>query len=162
MRFPMLVALALAACGGGGPDDTPDTTDTGPTGTDTGPTGTDTGPTAEGLALIGTWVDEWGTTHTIDEQTWSQAWYGGSDPAVFALSDWSNAEGWVIAENVEGAYFLGAWSRFDWTEAGGDLFYCQTAYDAPDEAAARATPAADPTDPTTGGCGGFPWTNLTP
>lgn len=150
MRFPILVVLALAACGGN------DDTDTEPTG-ETGATATEAV-----LALAGDYTDQWGTEHAIDEVTWVQVWPGGYGDAEFAISEWSNAERFVIAENTVGAYFVGAWSRFDWAEAGGHLYYCQTAYDAADEDAARATPAADATDPTSSGCGGFPWTDLTP
>ena len=70
----------------------------------------------------------------------------------------------VIAENdAANEWSPGLWSRFDWAWDGdGALWFCQTAYAAATEAEARATPAADPTSPSTGGCGGFSWTRLDP
>ena len=52
----------------------------------------------------------------------------------------------------------------------GELYFCQTAYDAASAEAAQDTPRGDDTDPGTGGCGapnppdspnGFPWSKLT-
>jgi hypothetical protein len=50
----------------------------------------------------------------------------------------------------------------DWSIDGSNAWFCQTAYDAADADAALATPAADATDPAIDGCGGFPWSYLTP
>ena len=60
------------------------------------------------------------------------------------------------------AWVLGGDSRFDWTLAGATLWYCQTAYAAPTLAEALATAPADASDPEAGGCGGAPWSRLTP
>lgn len=110
------------------------------------------------LDLAGAYVDEWGTPHLISESSWEQGGFG-----AWTISRFSNLDRAVIAQNApDAAFAAGLWSRFDWAEVGGELYYCQTAYDAPSEYAARVTAAADATDPMSGGCGafGFPWTRL--
>lgn len=106
--------------------------------------------------IAGTFVDEWGTTHTIDATTWDQGW------GLWHVSRYSNLSNYLIAQNdAANAFSPSLWSRFDWTEQAGDTWYCQTAYDAPTEWAARSTPPADAGD-LLGGCSGFAWTLLTP
>jgi hypothetical protein len=113
---------------------------------------------ADPLELAGDYVDEWGTPHDITSELWEQPGF-----STWAISRYSNLDRFVIARNAADAPFAaGRWSRFDWVEAGGELYYCQTAYDAATEYVARTTAAADPTDPAVGGCGafGFAWTRL--
>ena len=107
--------------------------------------------------IAGVWTDAYGTTHAIDAFAWDQGW------TSFDVERYSNLDRVIIAQNAASApFFPGLWSRFDWTEVAGDVWYCQTAYDAVSAWDARQTPAADPTDPANGGCGGFAWTQLTP
>lgn len=107
-------------------------------------------------AIAGSFVDEWGTAHTIDAATWDQGW------GLWHISRYSNLSQNLIAQNdAANAFSPGLWSRFDWTEQAGDTWYCQTAYDAPTEWAARSTPRADAGD-LLNGCAGFAWTLLTP
>lgn len=128
---------------------------------DGGDTGVDPHPDAD-IPILGTWTDEFGTTHEIDESRWTQA-YLGYDPLVFELTTWEPAERWVVGRNGEdNAFDPGLWSRFDWLDAAGvGLYYCQVAFAAETEDDAAAAPAAD-ADDVDGGCGGFPWTALTP
>jgi hypothetical protein len=124
--------------------------------------GDDTSPTNDVLAIAGSYTDQWGVDHTIDEVSWVQvAPYGSSSYAVLSFD---NAIRSVIAQNAStNAYDADLFSRFDWVEGmHGDLFFCQTAWAAASEDAAEATPRSDDTDPETTGCGGFPWTNLVP
>jgi hypothetical protein len=112
------------------------------------------------LAVIGQYNDGWGTFHAVLPDAWH---IGSLSPSgsVFTFTRYDNDEGWAIAQNhADNAWSPGLWSRFDWTVSGGGLWFCQTAYEAADEDAAEATPAADATDPATSGCGGFGWTNL--
>jgi hypothetical protein len=107
--------------------------------------------------IEGVWSDAYGTSHTIDAFVWDQGW------TSFAVERYSNLDQVFIAQNAPNApFFPGLWSRFDWTEVAGDVWYCQTAYDAASAWEARQTPAADATDPANTGCGGFAWTQLTP
>lgn len=115
------------------------------------------------LPVTGQWTDSWGDAYTIDEHTWVTA-YG-----TWNLTQWYAARGFLVARNdLSNSFAPGLWSRFDWTtDANGDLWYCQSAYDAKREADAVETPAADATDPATAGCGGvypagFSWTRLLP
>ncbi len=116
------------------------------------------GGTAGALAIAGTYTDDYGFTHVIDDE----AWVLGED-SRFDILDFSNAEGWVVARNAPtNEWNPSAYSRFDWVFVGPTLWYCQTAYAAPTLAEALATAPADASDPEAGGCGGFPWSRLTP
>ncbi len=110
--------------------------------------------------LIGHYLDEFGGEHTVTCASWSM---GGATEGRFELLRLSNAERFLIAENADtNAYFPGAFSRFDWTrDAEGQLYFCQTAYDAASFEAALETPPSDPTD-LEAGCGGFSFSRLTP
>jgi hypothetical protein len=113
------------------------------------------------VPIRGVYVDNWGSFHDVDEASWVMgAW---PDTSTFHISQYAPEEGWLVAENDAGnEYSPGAWSRFDWfIDDAGDRWFCQTAFDAADEDAAAATPAADPADPANGGCGTFPWSSLT-
>jgi hypothetical protein len=140
--------FGLAACSGGGDG-----------GEDADPTGDTGGPTVDdGIDIAGTYVDEFGTEHVVDDVSWTQT-YPGYSAWTFAISSYDDEARFVIAQNdPDDPYNAGLWSRFDWT---GDLHVCQTAYAAATEAEALATPRADDTD-LDGGCGGFAWTDLTP
>ncbi|MGC4087161.1 MAG: hypothetical protein QM756_04505 [Polyangiaceae bacterium] len=111
--------------------------------------------TSTGVAIAGSYHDAWGH-YVISNAAWV------NDSSTYHISRFDNAQHFVIARNDQGNGFSPClWSRFDWTRVGGKLYYCQSAYGAVSEAAALATPAADPSSPTTGGCGGgFPWSEL--
>ncbi|MEQ1505963.1 MAG: hypothetical protein ABMB14_27255 [Myxococcota bacterium] len=146
----------LAACPAEpGPTDTD--ADTADTDTDTD---ADTDTDTDELAIVGTYLDVYDTEHVVTDATWTQT-YLGYDPLVFEIAGWDNDAGWVSAHNgADNAYDPGAWSRFDWqTGDDGHLYYCQVAFAAPTRDDAEAA-AAEPDLAT--GCGGFPWTDLTP
>lgn len=111
------------------------------------------------LALMGSWVDDYGYGHDIDNHTWF-------DFGNYEVERFSNAQRWVVAHNGPDTFGAGLWSRFDWTtDASGYDWYCQTVYNAATMADALHTPRADDTDPTSAGCGGaypggFAWTRL--
>lgn len=155
--------LSLVACDSGTDDSGSTATDTAEdsgadtstdTSTDTGEdTGEDTGTMAD-ITIQGTWVDNWGSDHVVS----NTAWMSGS--SAFAISVYDNDGAYAIAQNdAANEWSPGLWSRFDWGWAGGELLYCQTAYDKASEADALATPAADISSPGTG-CGGFSWSVL--
>jgi hypothetical protein len=140
------IALVLVACGD---DDGKDSV---------GPTG-DTGTTPpEGLAIAGSYTDEFGTEHVIDDVSWTQT-FPGYPGTTWTITSYDNDATYVIAQNsADDPFNPSLWSRFDWV---GDLYYCQATFDAPTEADALATPRPDDTD-LDAGCGGFAWTDLTP
>ena len=107
----------------------------------------------------GDYIDAYGSHHSLRQGTWQTR--AGSDLSSYALSQYSNGQGWAVGQNgADNAYFPNLWSRFDLAEHQGLWYLCQSAYDAADEAAALATAAADSSDPTAAGCSGFPWTHL--
>jgi len=114
------------------------------------------------LSIVGNYTDEWGTDHDIKHGTWITS--PGEGQSEYSITQYNNANGRAIARNSDDNVFdPGLWSRFDWTtDNDGVLWYCQTAYNAADADAALATAPADSTDPVSGGCNGFSWTNLTP
>ncbi|MCB9686891.1 MAG: hypothetical protein H6738_19400 [Alphaproteobacteria bacterium] len=123
---------------------------------------TDASATTEDLlAIAGSYTDAFGTAHDIDEQTWRQQ-YAGYPALTFAVSDWSNAEAWVVAQNgADNGYFPLLWSRFDWLMTDDDrLFVCQTTYDAETAEDAHGVARPSDADPENTGCGGFSWTEL--
>ncbi len=142
----LFTVLTLSACKdkGGADSGTSETGETGET------------DTPAGLAIAGSYTDNWGGTHEITDGSWVQ----GS--STYHITQFDNDAMFAIAHNDSGnEYNPDLFSRFDWaTDGSGQLWYCQTAYAAADEAEALATAAADPTDPATTGCGGFSWTQL--
>lgn len=118
--------------------------------------GETTGEPAVEPEIAGMYTDEYGSMHTIDAETWTL------DTSVFHVLSVDNDTDHLIAENdAVNDFFPGLFSRFDWHVEGADVFYCQTAYDAASQADAEATEPADGDDLVMG-CGGFPWTLLTP
>ena len=108
------------------------------------------------LPISGSWVDEYGGTHIID------AWRWITEYGAFHVSQSDPMMGWLVAQNdSNNEYNPDLWSKFEWTtDSNGTVYYCQSAFDAADEAAAIAAPNADITNPVTG-CFGFPWTEIT-
>ena len=124
----------------------------------------------------GTYDDNYGGSHTISAFKWD------SGSLLFHVSQYSNDESWLIAQNdseKRSQYcsdwtlytqeecetggeswtdLADKWSRFDIAETDDGLFYCQTSYNAETEDDALAA-TADATDLTTG-CGGFGWTQF--
>lgn len=108
------------------------------------------------LEIAGAWTDDFGGQRDLSSFTWFD--FGTHDVLRF-----DNPNRVAFARNGADTFAPGRYSRFDWAEVGGDLWLCQSAFDAPTLAAAVATPAADARDPASGGCGfGFPWTRLLP
>ncbi len=111
---------------------------------------------AEALSITGEYEDDWGGIHTITDAQWTQ--YG-----VFEITQFSNDGGWIVARaTATDAFNPCLWSRFDFVEFQGELYFCQGTYDAESEADALSAPPADATDPTTTGCGSYSWSRLTP
>jgi len=80
---------------------------------------------------------------------------------VFEIEGFSNDEQALFAHNAStNEYSPNLYSRFDWVVLQGDLWFCQTSYDAEPLEAARATTRADESDPTVNGCNTFPWSKL--
>ena len=117
------------------------------------------------ISIRGSYEDGFGGRHVITKDEWTQSYAEegeevGSSRFTYVIV--SNAGRYVVAQNdAENAFNPGLFSRFEWFELDGTLLYCQSVYDAPSAADAEAALRADVTSPT-GGCGGFPWSELTP
>ena len=112
------------------------------------------------LEIIGTYTDEFGGPHTITATTWDAS--DGAYTLIFHILDFSNVQDYLVAHNDDANSFnAGLYSRFVWTYANGNLYYCQDIYDAATADAARSAPFPDKGD-LASGCNGFSWTNLTP
>jgi hypothetical protein len=110
-------------------------------------------------AIVGSYADSWGGVHKVDPYRWIMG--SGASASVYVFTQFDNDAMYAIAQNDDAnEYSPGLWSRFDWTEYEGNLYYCSTAYDAASEQDALDTPRADDTDPTSGGCGSFAWSQL--
>ena len=121
-----------------------------------------------GIAVQGRYLDDFGTTHTITDASWTQR--TDDVTSVFHLLSFDNERTFAIGHNDAGNDFSpDKFSRLDWVNHDGELYFCQTAYDAASAEAAQGTTRGDDTDPATGGCGaptpdnpnGFPWSKLT-
>jgi len=111
------------------------------------------------LEIIGNYVDEWGNSHQITAETWTQTGTGFS--AMLHVSVYNNFFDYLAGQNDSGDTFNpGKFSRHDWTMSLGNLYYCSSAFDKDTlhEALAADSDATD----LAAGCGGFSWTNLTP
>lgn len=131
---------------------TADDTTTGDATTDDGTTGAP----IEAPEIAGMYTDEYGSMHTVDVLAWT------IDTSVFHVLAVDNAGDHLVARNdAANDFFPDLYSRFDWYLEGEELYFCQISYDAPSEADAEMTAPADVADLMMG-CGGFPWTLLTP
>lgn len=112
------------------------------------------------LAIVGTYVDNWDTTHEITDATWVQTSEWGT--SAFSILSFDNDAHHVTAQNdLENDYYPDLFSHFEWMIDGDGLWVCQSAYDASTEEDADATASADGTDPESTGCGGASWSLLT-
>ena len=144
----LTVLVALAGC------DSKEDTATGDTDDAAGTQG------SPSLEIVGSWLDDFGTAHDIDESAWIQQ-FGSYDPLVFHVIIWDNSGGWLVAQNdADAAYSAGLYSRFDWTWDADRLYVCQAVFDAATEADAQDAPQSDGGDLQGAGCGGFPWSAL--
>lgn len=150
----LATTLTVGCTAGDDTDDTDDSDTDTDVHTDTD-TDTDTPEPQEDLSINGRWVDSWGSAMEVNNTEWT------IDSATFQIDNYDNENRVVIAQNdAANEYNPDLWSRFDWTMADGELWVCQTAYDADSLEAAESTPAADPADPANGGCGTFAWSQL--
>jgi len=113
----------------------------------------------EPLLIAGDWSSEFG-----DESISSQAWDSGF--SVTAVSDWRNADQWVITQNAADAEFgPSTFNSVFWADgANGVIYHCTGSFGHETFAAARAAIGTRPdaSQPEESGCGDFAWTKLEP
>ena len=108
------------------------------------------------IAIAGDYVDGFGGSHVVTSETWTMG------ESVFHLTLVDNDAGVAVAHNdASNEWSPSLWSRFEWMTTGeGQLYFCQSAFDAATEDAAWAMEAADASDPGSAGCSGFAWSDL--
>lgn len=113
------------------------------------------------IDITGDYLDTFDQPHRITLDAWAQGPVESESVTTFTVVD--NAAMHAVGQNADDHPFNpSAWSRFDYTFHAAGLWYCQSVFDAPDEATALAAPPPDASDPATAGCGGFPWSMLIP
>ncbi len=147
ITFLACLSLAIVGCSDDGGEAGDDQTDETETGQETG---------EEGLEIVGEYIDDFMSEHSISEDQWV---IGDS---TFEIDEYDNAQMWIIAQNAADNMFNpGLWSRFEWTWSGEQLYYCQSIFDAASLDDAKAGEGADPND-LQAGCGMSPWSMLNP
>lgn len=121
-----------------------------------GAPGCESPPVENDLEIAGAYRDGYDASHRVDDEVWQMG------TSTFDLLEFSNDERWVIAENAaDNEFFPDSFSRFEWTQEDGKLYYCQSVYAASSEEDAREAARAD-ADDLAEGCVGYPWSALTP
>lgn len=118
-----------------------------------------TPPGAAPQALLGTFVDDYGSRYTITPALWTHLPNGR-----YQVRRWDAAGGYLIAQNDSAnGHAPGRWTRIDWVElhdmAPWTWAFCLSAYDAPTAAAAESTLVAQRDSPRTG-CNGHPFSRM--
>lgn len=113
----------------------------------------DDDPSPETIEVAGRWASNFGGFETITSTSW-----GG-----FEIIEFDNLTNFAVTQNpADAAFFPSKYNKYVWTEpAGGAFFYCTVDFglDTADQAR-TSTQTADASDPSTTGCGSFPWTQL--
>lgn len=109
--------------------------------------------------LVGTWHDDYGSTHAVSDSLWVQ--HGN---ARYEIVRWDSAGQFAIARNAStNRDDGGTFTRIDWLKLEGmppwTWAFCLTTWNAPTADSALAHAPARRDTPRTG-CGGFPFTRL--
>jgi len=112
-----------------------------------------------GLPIAGEWFDDWDARHSITSSRWIQSSDFGT--STFEIIEFDKENRSVVARNADSNQFSpGLFSRFDWTEKDGRVYYCNTRFDAATAQEAAGEAPADGADPENGGCVSFAWSRL--
>lgn len=113
-----------------------------------------TGDTAapEQIALIGDWIDNWGTDTVITEDAFIFPW------STQAIHSFDNDAQTALAVDASGEAEV--WYRYDWTIEDDALWFCTAVYDgtSAEDAAGRPDSTRDAYD--VDGCSGFAFSQL--
>lgn len=143
-----------------------------------------TNTTSAKIEIIGSYTDAYGTNVTVTSDTFTTM-YPGDDaagPSIIDITFFSNTLGFLVGKNGgAGSWYPGYWSRIDWHTAtaaqwgmseAGKVAYCTSAFNAESEFAAMRlqTQPGGAVDPdiydislaNSTGCGGYPFSILTP
>ena len=149
-----LVCAVLAACGSADVKYTEGGDD---------PSGTDGsgGEENDGIAIAGTWVDSFGITNTITNDSWGWQ-YPGYPDENFAITQYDNDAGVAIVQDgTKSDMGDKLWGRFEWTFVEDVPYYCMTADGLASEQVATTTPSIDHEN-VQANCNGYAWFELMP
>jgi hypothetical protein len=105
--------------------------------------------------IAGNYTDNFGYLQSISAPFWLSGTF------LFEVCSVDETKHAIVARNNErNPYEPNKYSRFEWTESGNRLWYCQSVFNAASAADATAVTPADASNPAQGGCGGAPWSNL--
>jgi len=136
------------------------------------------------IEISGSYIDAYGSYVNVTSDAFTTV-YPGDDsagPSVIDVTFFSNTMGFLVGKNSgAGSWYPGTWSRIDWHTAtaaqwgaaeAGKVAYCTSLYNAASEFAAMRlqTQLGGAVDPdvydislaNSTGCGGYPFTILTP
>jgi hypothetical protein len=115
----------------------------------------------DGIEIAGTWIDSFGITNTITDESWGWQ-YPGYPDMDFAITQYDNDEGVAIVQNgKQNQMGEHLWGRFEWTFVDDVPYYCQTADGlASEELAADRAPIDH--DNVHANCNGYAWFELIP
>lgn len=107
----------------------------------------------------GNFTDDYGIRYTISDSLWTQ-----HPNAKYHIIKWNTKDQYLIARNdSKNPSEAGLYTRIDYmsfTNMEPFLWgFCLTIYNAPNDAAAEATAAADRVNPRKG-CGGYPFSRM--
>lgn len=108
------------------------------------------------IEVAGHYEDQFGFALAVSTGSWG-------DATVVSFDGEANVA--VTQNAADAAFDPGKFNRIVWTEpaADGAFHYCTVAFGKASAAEAEADPAAaDASAPDAGGCGGFPWSRMTP
>ncbi|HIB85268.1 MAG TPA: hypothetical protein EYO59_11930 [Chromatiaceae bacterium] len=115
--------------------------------------------------LLGSWRDNYCSVHSLSQRgRWRQI--GGFNFQVLSrhqMQEQGKGVTRLVAQNeAKNPIHPERFSAFDFlpTKKPNQWYYCQTVFNALTKSGALSHPSADPTNPSEGGCGDFPWTLL--
>ncbi len=118
-------------------------------------------------SIVGYYTDNFGGYQLVGRSLWISG--GSHGELLFHNCAVHDGEKYLIAQNdATHGWNPNEYSRFEWTNSGGSLWYCQQVFSAKTEREAgdlTTHPKADGSDPGANGCGAqgqHPWTKLTP
>ena len=112
------------------------------------------------IAIAGTWVDSFGITNTITNESWGWT-YPGYPDLDFTITQFDNDAGVAIVQDDWATKGERLWGRFEWTFVGDVPYYCQTVDGLMSEELAEDREPIDH-DNVQANCNGYAWFEMMP
>jgi len=124
-------------------------------------TGGDGNEGGDAIAIAGTWIDSFGITNTITDESWGWQ-YPGYPDENFVITQYDNDAGVaIVQDDAKSDMGEKMWGRFEWTFQGDVPYYCMTADGLVSEQEAADTPSIDHEN-VEANCNGYAWFELVP